>query len=311
MMLPNLKSVYFGKFNMCSDIHKLPENSTPPQYCEMIGSSSVEYIFLDQLDHNFEKISGEEIFSFLLVSKNLKSLTVRGNMKELNELAKYVAMLQLGRSLESLIEYSRDCIWALYWPIDMAQLSKRLSRMTIDIWSFLSEILNCIRYGITDHRMEEIWDTLELRQKCLSRLRDAFPKNSEVLLFHKGQDEGSGGPTIDAKILEEILIELVQCKEQYPALKAIGIQQHRKPPGHNVFSDYRFSRLVEACWKNGVDAYVRGNPRPLRHQLDMPMPPTLSSFRGVETQNAGTDRILDPFTGDWVEREVREMEIER
>ncbi|KAM0244430.1 hypothetical protein ACHAP5_006232 [Fusarium lateritium] len=237
MMLPNLKSVYFGKFNMYSDDDQFPENPTP-QYREMIGSSPVEDFFLDQLAHNFEKGEEEEIFSFLLVSKNLKSLTVRGDMDELNELAKYVTVLQLGRSLESLIEYSDDGIWGLYRPINMTQTLKRLSRTTIDIWAFLTEIFKCDGYVITDYGMKKTWEVLELRQECLSRLKAAFPKNSEVLLFQGGQSKRGDGQTIDAATLEEILIQLLHCKEQYPALKAIGIQQYREGLDENVFNEY-------------------------------------------------------------------------
>ncbi|KAM0336027.1 hypothetical protein ACHAPQ_004583 [Fusarium lateritium] len=255
MMLPKLKSVYFGKFNMYSDIDELPEYPTP-QYRGMIGSSSVEYIFLDQLDHNLGKEEEEEIFSFLLVPKSLKSLTVRGNVNELNKLAKYITMLQLGRSLESLIEYSDDGVWGLYRPINMTQTLKRLSRTTIDVWAFLTEIFECDGYVITDYGMRKTWEDLERRQKCLSRLKDAFPKNSEVLLFQGGQSKRGGGQTIDAATLEEILIQLVQCKEQYPALKDYG---DMNPKSQSILRNISYTNIILKGRQN-VQAVLTAKP---------------------------------------------------
>jgi hypothetical protein len=301
MMLPNLKSVYFGEFSTKPESPWL-KDPTPTRYCELSGSSSIEHIFLDHMDSNrFFFGVNQEFFQFLKVPKNLKSLTIGGLMsyRIVKQTEKYVGMLHLGPSLESVIEYSGRDISGLFQPFIMVPISKRLSRMTINIWSFISRLFKP-RWDMTHSEMRDDWRDSKIRVEIENRLTEAFPKTSEVLLFHKGRDRRNRKITINVEILEEILIQLVRCKEQYPALKAIGIQQQRDDPSQRTFDDYRFSRLVEVCWVIGVDVYIRGNPRPIRHQLDMPMQPTISSIRGVKAQNAGTDRILDPFTGKWV-----------
>ncbi|KAH6953378.1 hypothetical protein DER45DRAFT_647995 [Fusarium avenaceum] len=308
MMLPNLKSVYLGEFNT-EPVGWRPEDRIPTRYCGLSGSSSIEHIFLDHMDHSLMFLDvNQEFFQFLKVPKNLKSLTIGGLFCPINQGKKYIGMDYLGSSLESVIEYSGRNISGLFQPFIMVPISKKLSRMTINIWSFISRLFKT-RWDMTHSEMREDWRDSKIRVEIENRLTEAFPKTSEVLLFHTGRDWSKRKITINAEILEEILIQLVRCKEHYPALKAIGIQQQRDDPWQRTFSDYRFSKLVEVCWENGVDAYIRGNLRPLRHQLDMPMQPTISSLRGVEAQGEGTNKTLDPFTGKWV-KDMWEMGIE-
>ncbi|RGP73576.1 hypothetical protein FLONG3_6313 [Fusarium longipes] len=310
MLLPGLKSVYFGTMDIRRDTHDSWDDFVSPPAEDLMGCSSVENIFIDQFvdvyDEPDQEYTVESVIEFLLIPKKLKSLTVRGGLKrqlfnKLGDQALYIFMILLSKNLENVIEYNcrlrpADSTWGWFGRTDVVRrLYKKPTIMMINAVDLLSST-----YPRLTLRKDERDNPEDPRLAQLIRGRHCISLKAEVVLIQKSyRDDGLMDEEVK-RLLELQVYSLVRNKWRNGGkLKAIYIQQQPNPNDGNKIAEFDFSRAIELSKKMEIDIHVKENKAVPFHQIDFPVAPTMSTIPGQEMANGGGERVFDPFTGYW------------
>ncbi|KAF4969088.1 hypothetical protein FSARC_3611 [Fusarium sarcochroum] len=308
MTLPGLKSVYFRAVDIRTDI-ALDEDyaagiHTVP-YQDQVDCSSVEHIFLDEFCDSTDQ-DVEATLLFLQVPKALKTLTIRGGTwhgtyQKFRPEAIYAAMIHVGKSLESLIEYDAvggefrdDDTWRLYRGGRFSHIFKNLSTISINVKDLTTQQPKSL--GAREKSIRELWVDPDKRYYCFPPIVEAFPKSLEVLLLsNRLPHEG----TLDMEIMEETLIALIQSG-RYSALKDIYIQE--KLPWTDWFSEKTLLRLADVGRDYRIGVHIWGNKCEPRRKLEFPQAPTLKTLEDVKPREGHSGKVFDPLMGAGLEK---------
>jgi hypothetical protein len=312
MLLPGLKSIYFGTMNLQRELVISESEYVPPQLEDLTGCSSVENIFIDQFvdvyDEPAQEYSAESVLEFLLIPKKLRTLTVRGGLKRqlsnaLENQALYVLMLHLSKSLESVIEYNcrlrpAESTWGWFGRTNPV---RNLYKSTTNV------MINAIDVMIPAFprlilRLEERdeWKDPRMPSTLHNRRSSLISPKAEVILVQKSYRDDE---IMDAEVMERLEFQLYRLVENNARsggkVKAIYIQQQPNPTKENKIAEFDYSRLINLGGERDIDIHVKENKNTPFHRMDFPTPPTMSVLLGQETGGEDEERVFDPFTGYW------------
>ncbi|KPA44306.1 hypothetical protein FLAG1_02786 [Fusarium langsethiae] len=310
MLLPRLKSVYFGTMNLQRDTLNSESEERPPQLASLTGFSSVEHIFLDQFvdryDMSDQEYTAESVMEFLLVPKKLKSLTVRGGLKlqlsnVANNQALYVLMLHLSKSLERAIEYNcrlrpSESTWGWFGRTNpIRELYTGTTKITINAVSFM--ISGFPRLATRKEELDE-WQDPRVPRSLRHRGGYHILPDAEVLLVQKSYRDDE---IIDEEVMERLESQLYRLVENNARsgrkLKAIFIQQQPNPDKGYTIADFDYSRLINLGRERDIDIHVKENENVPFHQFDFPTPPTMPLLQQTSAEDGMG--VFDPFMGYW------------
>ncbi|KAK6719431.1 hypothetical protein SNK05_002568 [Fusarium graminearum] len=305
MLLPGLKSVYFGNMNL-QTVADWRSEEQPPPLAALTGCSTVENVFLDQFvdryDMQDQQYTAESVMEFLLIPKKLKTLTVRGGLKlqlsnPANNQALYVLMLHLSKSLEHAIEYNcrlrpSESTWGWFGRTQpIRKLYSETTKVTINA-------VNVMTLGFPQlaTRKEEI-DEWKRTRYLYHRAHQTLP-NVEVILVQKSyRDDEMMDSEVMGK-LERLLYLLVEDTARSGGkLKAIFIQQQPNPNKGNTIADFDYSKLINLGRERDIDIHVKENKNVPFYHYEFPTPPSMSSLQETSTEDGMG--VFDPFTGCW------------
>ncbi|QPC67826.1 hypothetical protein HYE67_010057 [Fusarium culmorum] len=293
MLLPGLKSVYFGNMNL-QTVADWGSEEQPPPLAALTGCSTVEHVFLDQFvdryDTDDQQYTAESVMEFLLIPKKLKTLTVRGGLKlqlsnPANNQALYVLMLHLSKSLEHAIEYNcrlrpSESTWGWFGRTQpIRRLYSETNKVTINA-------VNVMTLGFPQlaTRKEEI-DEWKGTRYLYHRAHQILP-NVEVILVQKSYRDDEKMDSEVMEKLERLLYLLVENTARSDGkLKAIFIQQQSNPNKGNTIADFDYSKLINLGRERDIDIHVKENKNVPFYQYDFPTPPIMSSLQETGTEN--------------------------
>ncbi|KAF5240794.1 hypothetical protein FAUST_4175 [Fusarium austroamericanum] len=303
MLLPGLKSVYFGNMNL-QTVADWGSEEQPPPLAALTGCSTVENVFLDQFvdryDMQDQQYTAESVMEFLLIPKKLKTLTVRGGLKlqlsnPANNQALYVLMLHLSKSLEHAIEYNcrlrpSESTWGWFGRTQpIRRLYSETNKVTINAVNVMTlgfpQLATC---------KEEI-DEWKGTRYLYHRAHQILP-NVEVILVQKTYRDDEMMDSEVMEKLERLLYLLVENTARSGGkLKAIFIQQQPNPNKGNTIADFDYSKLINLGRERDIDIHVKENKNVPFYQYDFPTPPIMSSLQETGTEDGM--RVFDPFMG--------------
>ncbi|KAM0499378.1 hypothetical protein ACHAP8_005526 [Fusarium lateritium] len=309
MLLPRLKSAYFGTMNLQRNMLRSESEERPPQLAALTGCSSVEHVFIDQFvdryDMSDQDYTAESVMEFLLIPKKLKTLTVRGGLKlqlsnAANNQALYVLMLHLGKSLETVIEYNcrlrpSESTWG--WFGRTRPIRKSYTRATKVTLNALNTMALAFPRLATHKEELDEWKDPRRRYNPYGRSCLTLP-DVEVILVQKSYHDDE---RMDLEVmgrLEFLLYHTVENNQRSGGkLKAIFIQQQPNPEKGNTIAEFDYSRLINIGRERGIDIHVKENKTVPFYQFDFPMPSTMSSLQQPGTEDR--EKVFDPFMGCW------------